>query len=75
VEVVSPGDTLAEIDQQVRAWLDAGAAVVWVVNPSWRNVTVYRSADDIQVLTQNDDLCGGEVVPGFRCRVGTVFAD
>lgn len=75
VEVVSPGDTLAEIDEKVRTWLDAGAAMVWVVNPNWRNVTVYRSTTDIRVLTHKDELSGEEVVSGFRCRVGEIFAD
>jgi Uma2 family endonuclease len=73
VEVVSPGDTLGEIDEKVKAWLDAGAMMVWVVNPKWQNVTVYRSATDIKTLTRNDELDGEEVVPGFRCRVGEIF--
>lgn len=75
VEVVSPSDTFTEIDEKVRAWLDAGTSVVWVVNPDWRNVTVYRSATDIQVLTHKDELSGQEVVAGFRCRVSDIFAD
>ncbi len=73
VEVVFPGETLGEIDDKVKAWLDAGAAMVWVVNPKWRNVTVYRSATDIETLTENDQLDGQETVPGFRCRVGDIF--
>ena len=75
VEVVSPGDTLGEVDEKVKAWLDASAAMVWVVNPHGRNVTVYRSSTDIKVLTENDDLDGQDVVPGFRCRVRDVFVD
>jgi len=74
VEVVSPGDRTGEVDERVRSWLDAGAAMVWVVNSQWRSVTVYRSATDIKTLTENDDLDGGDVVPGFRCRVGEIFA-
>ncbi len=73
VEVVSPGDTVGEIDEKVKAWLDAGAVMVWVVNPKWQNVTVYRSATDIKVLTENDELAGEDTVPGFRCRVGDIF--
>lgn len=73
IEVVSPGDTVREVDEKVQDWLAAGAAMVWVVNPKWRSVTVYRSAADIKVFTQNDELEGGEVVPGFRCRVGDIF--
>ena len=75
VEVVSPGDTMGEVDDKVRMWLDAGAAMVWVVNPKWRNVTVYCSTTDIRTLTENDQLDGQDVVPGFRCRVGDIFVN
>jgi Uma2 family endonuclease len=57
----------------VKAWLDAGAAMVWVVNPAWRSVTVYRSSTDIKTLTEKDELDGGDVIPGFRCRVSEIF--
>jgi Uma2 family endonuclease len=73
VEVVSPGDTQREIDEKVMAWLDAGTRLVWVVNPTWRTVTVYRSRREIRTLTEDDELSGEDVVPGFRCRVGDVF--
>jgi Uma2 family endonuclease len=73
VEVVSPGDTTGEVDEKVQAWLDAGAAMVWVVNPRWRSVTVYRSTSDIKTLTEEDELGGEDVVPGFHCRVGDIF--
>ena len=74
VEVVSPTDTFNDVHEKVNAWLDAGATAVWVVNPKWRNVTVYRSATDIKTLTENDELSGEDTVPGFRCRVGDIFA-
>ena len=73
VEVVSPGDTTGEVDEEVKSWLDVGAEMVWVVNPQWRSVTVYRSATDIKTLTENDELDGEDVVPGFRCRVSEIF--
>ena len=75
VEVVSPGDTLGEVDEKVKAWLDAGTKMVWVVNPKWENVTVYRSATAIRVVSKNDELDGRDVVPGFRCRVAEIFAN
>ncbi len=75
VEVVSPGDTVAEVAEKARAWLEAGAAAVWVVDPAGRNVTVYRSPTDVKILTENDELTGEDVVPGFSCRVGDVFVD
>jgi len=74
VEVVSPRDTVQDVDDKVKAWLTAGAMMVWVVNPNLRNVTVYRSATDIKTVTERDDLDGEDIVTGFRCPVAAVFA-
>ena len=73
VEVVSPGDTLYEVEEKVEAWLDAGTSLVWVVNPRRRTVTVYHSLQNISILTENDYLDGEQVLPGFRLRVGDIF--
>jgi Uma2 family endonuclease len=73
VEVASPNDTLREIDEKAHAWLDAGTQLVWVVNPAWRTVTVYCPTTDPKTLTEDDDLDGEGVVPGFRCRVADLF--
>jgi len=75
VEVLSPSDTHSEVDEKVRAWLDAGAAMVWVANPAQRTVTVHRSSTDTHTLTENDDLDGQHVIPGFRCRVSEIFGN
>ncbi len=73
VEVMSPNDTVHEVHEKAKAWLVAGVELVWVVNPAWRTVTVYRSANNIKTLTEDDDLDGQGVLPGFRCRVGDLF--
>jgi len=73
VEVVSPGDTRAEVEEKVGDWLDAGARAVWVVNPRRRRVSVYRPGTDVVRLSEGDELDGGEVVPGFRCKVSEIF--
>ena len=74
VEVVSPGDTAEEVDSKVRYWLASGTQLAWVVYPRGRTVTVYRSLDDIHVLTEKDKLTGNSVVPGFECAVADLFS-
>ena len=74
VEVNSPGDTAHEVDDKVKGWLDAGTRMVWVIDPKRRSVTVYRSAARVIVLTENDELSGEDVVEGFHCVVGDLFA-
>lgn len=73
VEVISPGDTYLEVEEKVAMWLEAGATMVWVVNPRRRIVVAHRSLTDITVLTEDGMLDGGEVIPGFRCRVADIF--
>ena len=74
VEVMSPGDSSAEAARKAGAWLTAGALLVWTVNPKKRTVAVHRSAQDVVVLNEDDELGGGEVVPGFRCKVSEIFS-
>jgi len=73
VEVMSPGDTVKEVREKVEDWLAAGTKAVWVLNPKRRSVTVYRSTSDVTRLAEGDELEGGEVVPGFRCKVSEIF--
>lgn len=73
VEVVSPSDQAQEVTDKAAAWLAAGAVEVWVVWPETRTITVHRAGADPQTLGEDDTLTGGDVLPGFRCRVGEVF--
>ena len=74
VEVVSPGDTHAEVVEKSLAWLDAGCRMVLVVEPERKVVTVYRSRQDIRILAGNEAVDGTDVVPGWRLPVAEIFA-
>jgi Uma2 family endonuclease len=75
VEVISPSDTVGEVEDKVHLWLERGTRLVWLVSPKLCNVTVYRSLTEILVLTENDTLDGGDVVPGFQIPVAEIFAE
>jgi len=74
VEVVSPSDSYAEVEDKVSDWLAAGSRMVVVVYPRKRSAKVYRSAADITVLMENDILDGGDVVPGWSMALKDIFA-
>ncbi len=73
VEVISPGDTYAEVAEKVEAWLTAGCRMVWVINPRRETVEVYRPNADFTILRGTDILDGGDVVEGFQCSVQDIF--
>jgi Uma2 family endonuclease len=73
VEVVSPSDTFTEVEDKVFQWLGAGAAAVLVINPSRRNVSLYRGRDDFRLWSEGETLDLSFVVPGFSIGVGEIF--
>lgn len=73
VEVISPSNTMSEIQAKVLEYLEARSRMIWVVDPDPRTVTVYRSRDEIRLLTESDELDGGDVLPGFRLKVSELF--
>ena len=73
VEVVSPNDSYAGVEEKVAAWLGAGSRVVVVIEPRTRTVTVRSSRTEIKILTEGDMLDLGEVVPGWMISVADVF--
>ena len=74
VEVVSPGDTVQEVDDKVSAWLDGGALMVWVLRPRRKSVEVHRASGETALLGVNDELSGEGVVPGFKMPIAEIFA-
>jgi Uma2 family endonuclease len=76
VEVVSPNDRHSEVLDKALDWLEAGCRMVLVADPEPRRVTVYRSREDIRVLTADagDVLDGADVVPGWRLSLAEIFA-
>jgi Uma2 family endonuclease len=74
VEVVSPGDTHAQIVEKALAWLEAGCRMVLVADPEQRTVTVYRSLENIRILTGEDAIDGADVVPGGTLPLAETFA-
>jgi Uma2 family endonuclease len=75
VEVVSPTDRLASVDEKAQAWLNAGTPLVWVVWPNTRSVVVHRPGQPPRILHERDAISGEEVLPGFECPVAEFFGD
>jgi Uma2 family endonuclease len=74
VEITCVWDPYDLMIGKVLDWLAAGTRRVWLVSPECRTVTVYRSRNDVAVLTEDDVLAGEDVVPGWKLPVRDIFA-
>ena len=73
VEVVSPHDRRAAVDEKIADWLAAGVLAVVVVNPPDRTVKIHRPPAGVVTLTADDVLEVDDVVPGWRMPVRGMF--
>ena len=73
VEVISPADRYAGVEDKVFDWLDAGVRLVVVVNPRKQVVTLYRSLVLITVLGLGASIDAPEIIPGWTLPVEDVF--
>ncbi len=74
VEVLSPGNTRAEIALKVEIYLAAGVRLVWVVDPEARTVAVHAPGRAPRMLGEGDALDGEDVLPGYRLPLADLFA-
>lgn len=73
VEVVSPSDVSASIHEKTLQYLEAGARLVWVVDPGTRSVTVYRPDGSANVLRGDSVLTGEDVLAGLEAPLAEIF--
>lgn len=73
IEVVSPSNTIAEMDQRIAHFFKTGVLLVWIVHPQSEQVCVYRSTKDCTILELGDVLDGGIVLPGYSLSLAELF--
>jgi Uma2 family endonuclease len=73
-EIFSPSERGPSVREKVREYLDAGVRLVWIVDPRRRTVTVYTPDGASRVVTDSEELDGGEVLPGFRLPLAELFS-
>jgi Uma2 family endonuclease len=73
VEIKSPGDTFQQMTDTARYYLNNGSRMVWLIYPRQKLVEVLTASDRL-LLTSDDTLDGGDVLPGFQLPVKEIFA-
>ncbi|WZO98671.1 Uma2 family endonuclease [Isosphaeraceae bacterium EP7] len=75
VEILSPSDTSERVANKVTLCLEAGVALVWLVDPKFRTVTVYGPEIPPRLFNIRDELTAEAHLPGLRLDVVDLFPD
>ena len=71
MEVMSPGDTLREMDVKVAEYLSVGVSAVVVVDPDASTVTVHRPGGLRDISRRGEELDLSDVIAGSAARSTT----
>jgi Uma2 family endonuclease len=73
VEVVSPTDFWEDVLSKMREYFAHGVRQVWLVSPVLQEVHVCESPTRNRILTREDTLDGGTLLPGFQLPLAELF--
>jgi len=73
VEISSPSTKEEETNERIDELLEAGTAAVWVIDPYFQTITVYRNHQPPRMYSGNDSIGDEDYLPGFREAVVRFF--
>jgi Uma2 family endonuclease len=73
VEIMSPSDRWSETNDKLAEYFAIGVKLVWIVNPSRKEVHIYRALTEIEIPKAGETLTGGQVLPGLSIPVADLF--
>jgi Uma2 family endonuclease len=72
IEILSPSDRAADVQEKVHDWLRAGVKLLWYIDPE-SGVTAVYQGNHIKYVEADERLDGGDVLPGFTVGVRDVL--
>ncbi len=73
VEILSPSDRLEDLAEKIELYLEVGGSVIWLVDPRFKTVTVYRSDAEPQLFNITQSLADQPGLSGLQLAVKDIF--
>jgi Uma2 family endonuclease len=73
VELPSPSDSLKRLQRKMEEYVESGAQLGWLLDPSERKVYVYRPGAEVEVLEDPETASGESLLRGFTLDVRALW--
>jgi Uma2 family endonuclease len=74
IEILSPSDSLAELDAKMEQWIANGARLGWRIDPYGGTVAIYAAGTAPQLLNRPEIVKGAGLVDGFELKMARIWA-
>lgn len=75
IEVLSEGNTYAEMARKRREYFHAGVRQVWMIDIEERTVAVYADITKYELFDETQSLSGGDILPGLEISLSALFGE
>jgi len=73
VEILSPNNTRAEIDERLKDFFESGTQLAWIIDPDAQRAEVCRGPTRRKLIGSGGFLEGEDLLAGFRYPLGDLF--
>jgi Uma2 family endonuclease len=73
IEILSPSDSLPELDAKMEQWISNGVRLAWRIDPFGGTVAIYAPGRAPIVLSRPEAVEGAEPVAGFHLKMAKVW--
>lgn len=73
VELVSESDDVEDTRKKMQEYIENGLRLGWLINPKDKQVEIYRSGKEVEVLDSPTSLSGEDVLEGFSLDLEVIF--
>lgn len=74
VEVLSRGNTRAEMEAKLDEYFAAGVRAVWIIDPKRESTEAYASRNSSVTISIDGTLTAADLLPGFEVSMRALFA-
>jgi Uma2 family endonuclease len=73
IELRSKSDSLRKLQAKMREYIENGARLGWLIDPTEKKVHVYRGDKTVEVLENTKTVSGEDVLPGFELDLTEIW--
>ncbi|MDW8466647.1 MAG: Uma2 family endonuclease [Chloroherpetonaceae bacterium] len=73
VEIISPTNTVDEIQTKLKDYFTSGVQMVWEIFPKHQLVRVYASLKEAKICIGDDICSAAPIIPDFQIAVNQIF--
>lgn len=73
IELRSPTDKLATMQHKMQEYIANGTVLGWLINPQAKQIEIYRSGQNVEILNSAQTISGENVLVEFVLNLESIW--